>query len=270
MRHARSRAEPYSIMLGRASKRFLVHHPGPALTTREPVICFLLGEDTVMNPLNKSLKAKLIAIILATSTIVLIFTAASFVMYEWVTVREQLNQYVRAIGEIVAANSTARVASANALETLATLRADPYIVEAALYDGTGRLFASYSTNEVVAHIPPRPKADGLYYDRQGLTYVAPVVQSGNRVGTLYLRRVLTPVYHRFGLYAGIVLLVMATSFALAYIVSNLLQQRITKPILSLVTAAKAVSERKDFSVRAQKFSQDELGVLTDAFNEMLG
>src|SRR5205823_6184664 len=33
--------------------------------------------------------------------------------------------------------------------------------------------------------------------------------------------------------------------------------------------AKAISDRRDYSVRATKLGQDELGLLTDAFNHML-
>src|SRR5437879_10771107 len=37
----------------------------------------------------------------------------------------------------------------------------------------------------------------------------------------------------------------------------------------LAETARAVSDRRDYSVRAAKLGEDELGVLTDAFNHML-
>ena len=51
--------------------------------------------------------------------------------------------------------------------------------------------------------------------------------------------------------------------------SSRLQKVISGPILSLAEVAKAVSEKKDYSARALKHSNDEVGLLIDAFNEML-
>jgi signal transduction histidine kinase/FixJ family two-component response regulator len=48
-----------------------------------------------------------------------------------------------------------------------------------------------------------------------------------------------------------------------------LQKVISQPILNLTQVVGSVSEQKDFSVRVQKHSQDEIGVLIDAFNGML-
>src|SRR5262249_43956887 len=60
-----------------------------------------------------------------------------------------------------------------------------------------------------------------------------------------------------------------SSFLLAFALSRALQQGISQPILELADTAKAVSGRKDYSVRAKKYGHDELGQLTDSFNEML-
>src|SRR5262249_6922319 len=51
--------------------------------------------------------------------------------------------------------------------------------------------------------------------------------------------------------------------------SRVLQKQISVPILALAETAKAISGRHDYSVRATKLSDDELGMLTDAFNQML-
>jgi len=48
-----------------------------------------------------------------------------------------------------------------------------------------------------------------------------------------------------------------------------LQQVISQPILQLSQTARAVSERKDYSLRAQRQNQDEVGTLIVSFNEML-
>ena len=55
----------------------------------------------------------------------------------------------------------------------------------------------------------------------------------------------------------------------AYALSRVLQRQISQPILALAETAKAVSDRRDYSVRATKLGTDELGLLTDAFNHML-
>jgi PAS domain S-box-containing protein len=212
------------------------------------------------------------AVILMTSAVVSLFTSAAFVTYELITVRKQLLENVNAISQIIAANTTAALdydVRQDAAETLASLAAEGNILEAAVYDKDARLFASFPTNR-----PPTleqiPERSGSVFEARYLHYTAPIKQSGKSLGTLYLRYDLGPFYQRFALYAGIVVLVMASSFGLAYLVSNALQQRISKPILTLADTAREVSLRKDFSVRAEKFSDDELGLLTEAFNEMLG
>ena len=63
--------------------------------------------------------------------------------------------------------------------------------------------------------------------------------------------------------------VMAFILAIAYALSLALERQISRPILELVQTAKAISQRNDYAVRAKKLGEDELGVLTDAFNHMI-
>ena len=62
---------------------------------------------------------------------------------------------------------------------------------------------------------------------------------------------------------------MGVSLVVAYLLSAALQGTISRPILALAQIAKGVSDRQDYSVRAPKLAEDELGVLTDSFNQML-
>jgi light-regulated signal transduction histidine kinase (bacteriophytochrome) len=89
------------------------------------------------------------------------------------------------------------------------------------------------------------------------------------LGTLYLKSDLKEMYSSFQLYGIITLLILSFSFSLAYFLSMFLERSISRPILALADTAKVVSERKDYSLRATKYSEDEVGSLTDAFNEML-
>jgi two-component system chemotaxis sensor kinase CheA len=65
----------------------------------------------------------------------------------------------------------------------------------------------------------------------------------------------------YGLGAGVVV----SSVLLAWLIAR----GIARSIGSLGAAAQKVQREKDFGVRAEKTSDDELGALTDAFNEML-
>jgi signal transduction histidine kinase/FixJ family two-component response regulator len=59
------------------------------------------------------------------------------------------------------------------------------------------------------------------------------------------------------------------SSSAAMALSARLQRRISSPILDLAKVATAVSRDHDYSVRATKQGTDEIGQLTEAFNEML-
>jgi light-regulated signal transduction histidine kinase (bacteriophytochrome)/HAMP domain-containing protein len=66
-----------------------------------------------------------------------------------------------------------------------------------------------------------------------------------------------------------VAIVMLTSSCVAFVLSSRLQHVISQPILRLAETARIVSVEKNYAVREVKHSQDEVGLLIEAFNEML-
>src|SRR6267143_6133830 len=221
---------------------------------------------------DRPIKQKLTAIILLTSGVVLALTCAAFFASEVLTFRRAMIQNLSTLAQVIAANSTAALAFDNekdAKEMLAALKAEPHVVAVGLYDKDGKLFSRYPQNLPVDAFPAAPEKDGYRFEHSHLAAFQPVVQGSKRMGTLYLKSDIGAMYERLRLYAGIVGLVVSASILVAYPLSKTLQKQISKPILDLAETAKAVSERRDYSVRATNPGNDELGLLTDAFNQML-
>jgi signal transduction histidine kinase len=57
--------------------------------------------------------------------------------------------------------------------------------------------------------------------------------------------------------------------AVAFLLASRLQRRITEPLDSVAAAARQIVIHRNYAVRARKTSDDEIGVLVDAFNNML-
>src|SRR5205809_1307780 len=220
------------------------------------------------------IKQKLTAMLVVISGLVLLLTSAGFAGYQYWSLRQATRDALSLRGRIIAANSTASLAFSNdadARELLSALRADQHIVAAVLYDKDGHVFAAYP-GDVAGHaVPAAPGPDGYRFEGGLLIGFQPVQEAGSqRLGTLYLASDLEAVYDTFRLSGVIGLAVMAVALLAAYLLSMVLQGTISQPILALAEAAKAVSTRQDYSVRASKLGEDELGALTDAFNQMLG
>jgi len=219
------------------------------------------------------IQQKLTAMLVSISGLVLLLTAAAFAGYQYWSLRQGTLDALSVRGRIIAANSTASLAFANeadARELLSALRVDPHIVAAVLYDKGGRQFAAYPANVAADAVPAVPGPDGYRFERGLLIGFQPVVVAGSpRLGTLYLASDLRAIYDTFRLSGVIGLAVLGVALLAAYLLSRALQRTISQPILALAETAKAVSTRQDYSVRAPQVGADELGVLTNAFNQML-
>jgi signal transduction histidine kinase len=117
--------------------------------------------------------------------------------------------------------------------------------------------------------PPSAESEGARFTRARLAVFRRVVLDGKPIGTIYIESDLEELGSRVNRYVAMVPVVVIVAALFALLLLSQLQGIISKPILDVVRTAKRVSETKDYSVRARKYGEDEIGTLVDAFNEML-
>ena len=207
-----------------------------------------------------------------TTVVSLTLAGSAFLVYERVAYRSAAARQLTTLAQIVAESSTAALAFEDrraAAETLAALRAEPNLVSACIYTSDGRPLAAFVVHESRRDLPRRPGKEGGEFQDHHLVMFQPVIFEGERIGTVYLKRGLGDMYARLQQYALIVLAVMLLSSLAALAVSSKLQRVIWEPILRLAMIAGRVSARRDYSLRASKQGNDEIGVLVDSFNGMM-
>jgi signal transduction histidine kinase/CheY-like chemotaxis protein len=158
-----------------------------------------------------------------------------------------------------------------ARQNLAVLRVRPQILAAAIYTSAGTRFAGYvapGASGTALQLPPHPQPSGYRIDGSELVVFRNIVENGDMVGTVYLRA-------RYGLfdrllsYGAILGAVMLGALAIAWLVASRLQEAITRPLGAVTEVARQVMQRRDYGLRVPGKESGEIGVLVDAFNEML-
>jgi len=221
-----------------------------------------------------SFKRKLTAIIMIASTVALLLVSSGFVIYELVTFQNTMVDDLTTLAKITGDRSSAAVDFVNhedADQTLRALAFKPHIVAAALYDKSGKLFQPYAPDPAEkVSIPLRAERDGHRFEKDGLVLFQGFNDKEGFAGTIWLKSDLKERDERLVRYAQMIVLLMIASLLVTLFLSSLLQRIISKPIFHLAETAKAVSAEKNYSMRAVKHGNDELGQLIDRFNEMLG
>ena len=227
---------------------------------------------------NLPIKYKLTLLSVLASTSALILACASFVTYDMQTFRAEMVQQLSTQAKIVGYNSAAALLfhdSKSANETLAALSAEPDIVAAGIYSPAGKSFATYrlqNGNESATALPAALQATNKAEHRFAGGYLElsrPIIYQGENVGAIHIRASLGAMKTRLLRYIGIAAMVLLISIPASILISQRLQQRISRPIAALAETAKMISRDKDYSVRATANSRDEVGHLVLTFNDML-
>jgi len=230
-----------------------------------------------------SIKSKLTVIIVFTSFAAFSLGSLGFLTYEFIQFRNAMIKDLVGLADVIGRNSTAALTfndPRSARETLSALRVRPNIISAHLYTKDGDLFAGFvgkdgSQEAFPSSFPdeagnPSPNsAGGPRFTSHRLDLWHRIVLDNETVGFLLIRSNLKELYSRLAWYAFVLGLLLILCTLLAYGLASRFQSIITDPILSLSQKMRVVSQEKDYSIQAERTTNDEVGVLIDGFNEML-
>jgi signal transduction histidine kinase len=223
-----------------------------------------------------SIQWKLLGISILASGTALLLICAAFVTYDRLTFRRVIVRQLSVQADIIGWNSTSALLFDDtnaATQTLAALWAEPHIVCAGIYTPDGQVFATYVRHDAGGVTTPPERLTTLRDDHRfgddHLVLSRRIVSNGQPAGMVYLRSDLQEMQARLTRYLEIAGIAGLASFVLALLSSSKLQRHISRPILHLAQTARTVSVEKNYAVRAVADSRNELGLLVEAFNDML-
>lgn len=221
----------------------------------------------------RSIKTTLMRVIMGTCGITLLVAGSGLAVSDLIISKGAIIDQLMAQANILGDNCKMGLLSADrksAQQALSGLSTDSSIVAAAIYSKNDLLFATYLRRDARnIIIPSYSHSYGYQVESGHLHFFSPVVANGKRIGTVYLRDNLQDLYSRLRVQGATFLSVLLLSYLLALIVSSRLQRMVSEPILNLARAARTISQNKDYAVRVKAESNDEVGILVSAFNDML-
>jgi signal transduction histidine kinase/CheY-like chemotaxis protein len=219
----------------------------------------------------RSLRTKLVAVVLLTTFAALGVALAAMVAYDLRGYRQAWVGDLDTQAELLGLTSASALAFDDpkaATENLALLRLRPQVRAGAVYGRQGQLFASYAATPAERSFPALPDEPGVQVGQRQMAVFKHIVDQGEVVGTVYLRADY-PLMDRVRHYAGIALAVAAVAMLVALGLSFWLQRLVTRPVLAIAEVAREVVERRDYSRRAERLTDDEVGQLAESFNRMM-
>ena len=221
---------------------------------------------------NVSIRGKVMLVTVAACLVALFSAVAGLYIFQLRHFRETFGRELQTLSRVMADNCAVALAfddAKTAKEVLSPLAVKPEIMHAGVQGFDGKTFATFGRRDEFPRPGPRDPA-GIVDRGATWTVVEPVIMDGKRIGTFFMDvDFAKPRRELLDLFFNVTLAVLAGSFLIVVLLTMQLQKFITQPIQSLASASRAVARDHDYSVRVGQRGEDEVGMLTEAFNGML-
>jgi len=227
----------------------------------------------MFNLRSSSFKAKLTLLTMSTCGVALLMSVVLFGINDVRGFRRGTERDLQSLADVIGASAISSLDFDDeeaATKALAPLEHKPSILAAAIYTKDDKVLGKYSRDAGSNLQSPPPRgADGFRYQSGDLLIFKPIQRGTNRLGTIFVEADMSELHPLVMSYLQIGAVILLGALLVAFVLSSMLQRMISKPILALAETTRVVSEQKNYSVRAVKQGDDEIGSLIDRFNEML-
>ncbi len=220
-----------------------------------------------------SIKSKLIVILVFSNGLSLLLAMTLLIFVVMANMKDKVKDDLTVMAALVADRSTAALSFDDpdvARENLKALNDLPSVQAACLYDVQGQLYTSLHKFQIQNHpCPVTYKGLVTHFERLHLYVFKPVLLETEQIGGIYMVADLTAQFRRELQFIGLILGILFAASLITFILTAPLLNRVSTPIIKLANMAHKISREKDYSHRAIKHNEDEVGVLVDAFNKMI-
>ena len=217
-----------------------------------------------------SIKSKLFSIAIVSSLFAMLIAFMILFTTNLTEVKRKAQKDFTAAAILIANRSIAAVMFDDpglAKENLSPLSKLPDIKHACVYGKQKQLFAELSI--VDTRCPTDSNNLVTKVDKLTLNIYQPMLLDQDQIGGVLIVTDLNSALIRQLQFVGLVLIVLFIALLTSFLLTLPLLNRVARPITLLAKTAQKISRKHDYSLRAIKYSQDEIGILVDSFNGML-
>jgi signal transduction histidine kinase len=221
---------------------------------------------------------KLITIIFSVCMLILTVSMVADFFVQWNRHKNSCLSELQSIARVIGQNSSAGILFEDCdslVKILESLNTKGSIVDAKILKKNQLILADYQGNAEQVEAEDYFRGNDTLlknshaWQQDNLEVLEPIYLDNEKIGSIYIKANMSDLYSDLYVTAFYLTLILSGGLLLAAFLANRLQLIITTPITRLAQTIKQVSEEKNYSLRTNHSSSDEMGQLAAGFNEMI-
>ncbi len=225
---------------------------------------------------NLSIKKKIVFFLFILSAFALFVSSILFIIYDKQQFKRKALRDLSILAETVGNNNAANLeffmsGKEDAKKSLQLLSSDAYIEMAAIYNVNNLSFADYAKKGIGYRASEKLEfpTDTIIFSQDKIIITKPIIYKNHTHGTIFIQTNLDEYKERTTKFLIVISLIIILALIISLIMAIYFQGLITKPIINLADLMKNIAETRNYSIRSDYNSKDEIGQLSYVFNEMI-